>query len=158
MNDKIRKYIVPNIPYLFICWIFLKLGTAYRMAPGADFAHKLTGIMQTIGPAFQNIAPGLVGFDWLIGIAGAVIIRLVVWNKAKKAKKFRRDIEYGSARWGTEKDIKPFVDPVFKNNVILTGPFKLCCGRHKGRRKRELPVLDEKRNAFVLRFNRVYRV
>jgi len=121
MNDKIRKYIVPNIPYLFICWIFLKLGTAYRMAPGADFAHKLTGIMQTIGPAFQNIAPGLNGMDWLIGIAGAVIIRLVVWNKAKKAKKFRRDIEYGSARWGTEKDIKPFVDPVFKNNVILTG-------------------------------------
>jgi len=121
MNDKIRKYIVPNIPYLFICWIFLKLGTAYRMAPGADFAHKLTGIMQTIGPAFQNIAPGFNGMDWLIGIAGAVIIRLVVWNKAKKAKKFRRDIEYGSARWGTEKDIKPFVDPVFKNNVILTG-------------------------------------
>ena len=121
MNDKIRKYIVPNIPYLFICWIFLKLGTAYRMAPGADFAHKLTGIMQTVGPAFQNIAPGLNGMDWLIGIAGAVIIRLVVWNKAKKAKKFRRDIEYGSARWGTEKDIKPFVDPVFKNNVILTG-------------------------------------
>jgi len=121
MNDKIRKYIIPNIPYLFILWVCLKLGTAYRMAPGADFAHKLTGIMQTIGPAFQNIAPGLVGFDWLIGIAGAVIIRLVVWNKAKKAKKFRRDIEYGSARWGTEKDIKPFVDPVFKNNVILTG-------------------------------------
>ena len=121
MNDKIRKYLVPNIPYLFICWIFLKLGTAYRMAPGADFAHKLTGIMQTIGPAFQNIALGLNGMDWLIGIAGAVIIRLVVWNKAKKAKKFRRDIEYGSARWGTEKDIKPFVDPVFKNNVILTG-------------------------------------
>ena len=121
MNDKIRKYLVPNIPFLFICWVFLKLGTAYRMAPGADFAHKLTGIMQTIGPAFQNIAPGLNGMDWLIGIAGAVIIRLVVWNKAKKAKKFRRDIEYGSARWGTEKDIKPFVDPVIKNNVILTG-------------------------------------
>ena len=121
MNGKIKKYLVPNIPYLFIFWCCLKLGTAYRIAPGADFGHKLIGIMQTIGPAFQNIGPGLNGMDWLIGIAGAVIIRLVVWNKAKKAKKFRRDMEYGSARWGTEKDIKPFVDPVFKNNVILTG-------------------------------------
>ena len=121
MSDKIRKYLVPNIPYLFIGWLFLKLGTAYRMTPGADFGHKLIGIMQTVGPAFQNIAPGFNGMDWLIGIAGAVIIRLVVWNKAKKAKKFRRDMEYGSARWGTEKDIKPFVDPKFQNNVILTG-------------------------------------
>jgi len=121
MNDKIKKYLVPNIPYLFIFWCCLKLGTAYRIAPGADFGHKLIGIMQTIGPAFQNIGPGIHASDWLVGIAGAVVIRLVVYQKSKKAKKFRRDMEYGSARWGTEKDIKPFVDPVFKNNVILTG-------------------------------------
>lgn len=61
------------------------------------------------------------GFDLLVGLCGAVLIRFIVWNKAKKAKKFRRDVEYGSARWGTAKDIKPFVDPIFKNNVILTG-------------------------------------
>jgi type IV secretion system protein VirD4 len=121
MNDKIRKYIIPHIPYLFVFWACLKLGTAYRLAAGADFAHKLINTMQTIGPAFGTITPGLNGFDWLVGIAGAVIIRLVVYHKAKTAKKFRKDVEYGSARWGTEKDIKPFIDPVFKNNVILTG-------------------------------------
>lgn len=121
MTDKIRRYVLPNIPYLFVLWFCLKLGTAYRMAPGADFGNKLIGIMQTIGLAFETIAPGLVLSDWLIGLAGAVIIRLVVWNKVKNAKKFRRDVEYGSARWGTEKDIKPFIDPKFADNVILTG-------------------------------------
>ena len=121
MSDKIRKYLIPNIPYLFVLWFFLKLGTAYRMAPGADFGNKLIGMVKTIGPVFENIAPGLVLSDWLIGLAGAVIIRLIVWNKVKKAKKFRKDVEYGSARWGTEKDIKPFIDPKFQNNVILTG-------------------------------------
>ena len=121
MNDKIRKYVLPNIPYLFILWVCLKLGTAYRIAAGADFGQKLIGTIKTIGPAFQTFAPGLVPSDWLVGIAGAVIIRLVIYYKVKNAKKFRRDVEYGSARWGTEKDIKPFVDPVFKNNVILTG-------------------------------------
>jgi len=121
MTDKIRRYVLPNIPYLFILWVFLKLGTAYRVAAGADFGTKLIGMIETTGPAFGTIAPGLVLSDWLIGIAGAVIIRLVIYYKAKNAKKFRRDVEYGSARWGSQKDIRPFVDPVFKNNVILTG-------------------------------------
>ena len=111
---------IPNIPYLFILWACLKLGTAYRLAPGADFAHKLMGLGQSIGPAFADFAPGLNPFDWLIGIVGAVGFRLLIYMKSKNAKKFRRDEEYGSARWGTEKDIKPFVDPKFENNVILT--------------------------------------
>lgn len=121
MSDKIRKYLILNLPYLFVLWFFLKLGTAYRMAPGVDFGNKLIGMIKTIGPAFETIAPGLMLSDWLVGLVGAVIIRLIVWNKVKKAKKFRKDVEYGSARWGTEKDIKPFIDPKFGNNVILTG-------------------------------------
>lgn len=121
MNDKIRRYVLPNIPYLFILWCCLKLGTAYRLAAGAGFGEKLLGMIKTIGLAFETIAPGFVMSDWLIGLAGAVIIRLVVYYKVKNAKKFKRDVEYGSARWGTAKDIKPFIDPVFKNNVILTG-------------------------------------
>ena len=119
-TDSVKKYVIPNIPYLFILWACLKLGTAYRLAPGADFAHKLMGLGQTIGPAFADFAPGLAPFDWLIGIVGAVGFRLLIYFKSKNAKKFRRDEEYGSARWGTEKDIKPFVDPKFENNVILT--------------------------------------
>ena len=119
-TDSIKKYVIPNIPYLFILWACLKLGTAYRLAPGADFAHKLMGLGQSIGPAFSDFAPGLNPLDWLIGIVGAVGFRLLIYMKSKNAKKFRRDEEYGSARWGTEKDIKPFVDPKFENNVILT--------------------------------------
>ena len=119
-TDSVKKYVIPNIPYLFILWACLKLGTAYRLAPGADFAHRLMGLGQSIGPAFADFAPGLHPFDWLIGIVGAVGFRLLIYMKSKNAKKFRRDEEYGSARWGTEKDIKPFVDPKFENNVILT--------------------------------------
>ena len=119
-TDSVKKYVIPNIPYLFILWACLKLGTAYRLAPGADFAHKLMGLGQSIGPAFADFAPGLAPFDWLIGIVGAVGFRLLIYFKSKNAKKFRRDEEYGSARWGTEKDIKLFVDPKFENNVILT--------------------------------------
>ena len=119
-TDSIKKYVIPNIPYLFILWACLKLGTAYRLAPGADFAHKLMGLGQSIGPAFADFTPGLHPLDWLIGIVGGVGFRLLIYMKSKNAKKFRRDEEYGSARWGTEKDIKPFVDPKFENNVILT--------------------------------------
>ncbi|TCL55411.1 type IV secretion system protein VirD4 [Kineothrix alysoides] len=121
MNDKIRKYVIPNVSYLFVLWFFLKLGTAYRLAAGADFGNKLVGMIKTISPAFDSFTPGFVLSDWLIGLAGAVILRLVVWYKVKNAKRFRRDVEYGSARWGKAKDIKPFIDPKFSNNVILTG-------------------------------------
>ena len=120
-TDKIRKYILPNIPYLFIGWACLKLGTAYRLAAGAGFGEKLLGLGRSIGPAFADFAPGLDPFDWLVGLVGAVAFRLLIYFKSKNAKKFRRDEEYGSARWGTEKDIKPFVDPKFENNIILTG-------------------------------------
>ena len=120
-TDKIRKYILPNIPYLFIGWACLKLGTAYRLAAGAGFGEKLLGLGRSIGPAFADFAPGLDPFDWLLGFVGTVAFRLLIYFKSKKAKKYRRDEEYGSARWGTEKDIKPFVDPKFENNIILTG-------------------------------------
>ena len=120
-TDKIRKYILPNIPYLFIGWACLKLGTAYRLAAGAGFGEKLLGLGRSIGPAFADFAPGLDPFDWLVGLVGAVAFRLLIYFKSKNAKKYRRDEEYGSARWGTEKDIKPFVDPKFENNIILTG-------------------------------------
>ena len=120
-TDSVKKYVIPNIPYLFIGWACLKLGTAYRLAPGVDLPHKLMGLGQTIGPAFADFAPGLDPLDWLIGIVGAVGFRLLIYAKSKKGKKYRRDEEYGSARWGGPKDIAPFVDPKFENNVILTG-------------------------------------
>ena len=125
VTDKIRKYVLPNIPYLFICWFCLKIGTAYRLAAGADFGEKLLGLGQTIGAAFASFAPGLAPLDWFVGIVGAAGFRLLIYYKAKKAKKFRRDAEYGTARWGNEKDIKPFVDPKFENNMLLTATERL---------------------------------
>ena len=98
-TDKLRKYLIPNIPYVFIGWAFLKLSTAYRLVSGADFLTKVMGIGQAIGPAFADFAPGLNPFDWLVGIVGAVVFRLFIHMKSKNAKKFRRDAEYGSARW-----------------------------------------------------------
>jgi len=91
------------------------------MAAGANLGEKLFGMVKTIGPVFQSHATGLELFDLAVGVAGAVILYFVVQSKIKKARKFRRDMEYGSARWGTEADIKPFVDPKFENNIILTG-------------------------------------
>ena len=121
MSKKIKKYVLPYFPYLIAFWFFSKCGTAYRMASGANLGEKLFGMVKTIGPVFQSYVPGLGLFDLAVGVAGAVILYFVVQSKIKKARKFRRDMEYGSARWGTEADIKPFVDPKFENNVILTG-------------------------------------
>ena len=125
MTDKLRKYVLPNIPYALIGWVFLKLGTAYRLAAGAGFGEKLLGLGRAVGAAFADFAPGLAPFDWLVGIVGAATFRLLIYFKSKNAKKFRRDAEYGSARWGNEKDIKPFVDPKFENNMLLTATERL---------------------------------
>ena len=124
-TDKVRKYVLPNIPYLFIGWFCLKIGTAYRVAAGTGFGEKLLGLGQTIGAAFASFAPGLVPFDWLVGIVGVAAFRLLIYFKSKNAKKFRRDAEYGTARWGTAADIKPFFDPKFENNMLLTATERL---------------------------------
>lgn len=121
MSDKIRKYVLPNLSYLFVFWFFSKIGTAYRIAPGTDFGTKLMGMLDTFPKAFETYWPGLGGIDLLVGLAGAAGVYLLIQSKIRQAKKFRRDAEYGTARFGTKEDIKPFVDPKFQNNVILTG-------------------------------------
>ena len=119
-NVNYKKLILPNIPYVFIGLLATKLGQAARLSPGVDFSSKALNIMDGFTMAFSNIMPSFHPIDLLVGIAAAVIIRLVVYFKGKNAKKYRKNIEYGSARWGTREDIAPFVDPVFENNVILT--------------------------------------
>ncbi len=119
-NVNYKKLILPNIPYVFIGLLATKLGQAARLSPGVDFSSKAMNIMQGISMAFENIMPSFHPIDLLVGIAVGVIIRLVVYFKGKNAKKFRKNLEYGSARWGTREDIAPFMDPVFENNVILT--------------------------------------
>ena len=119
-NVNYKKLILPNIPYVFIALFATKLGQAARLTPGTDFSSKALNFMQGLTLAFENIMPSFHPIDLLVGVAAAVIIRLVVYFKGKNAKKYRKNIEYGSARWGTREDIAPFVDPVFENNVILT--------------------------------------
>ena len=119
-NVNLKKLILLNIPYVFIALLATKLGQAARLAPGSDFSSKVLHIMEGLTLAFESIVPSFHPVDLLVGVAGAVIIRLIVYVKGKNAKKFRKNLEYGSARWGTKEDIAPFVDPVFENNVILT--------------------------------------
>ena len=115
-----KKLILPNIPYVFIALLATKLGQAARFAPGTDFSSKALHFMEGLNLAFENILPSFHPVDLMVGIAAGVILKLVVYFKGKNAKKFRKNLEYGSARWGTREDIAPFVDPVFENNVILT--------------------------------------
>ena len=119
-NVNYKKLLIPNIPYVLIALFATKLGQAARLAPGFDFSSKVLHIMNGLTMAFENIMPSFHPIDLLVGIAAAIIIRLVVYFKGKNAKKFRKNLEYGSARWGTREDIAPFTDPVFENNIILT--------------------------------------
>ena len=115
-----KKLLLPNIPYLFFVYLFDKVGQAVRLSPGADLSGKVLSLGEGFSMAFANPLPSFAPMDLLIGIAGAVLIRLMVYFKGKNAKKYRKGIEYGSARWGTAEDIKPYTDPVFQNNVLLT--------------------------------------
>ena len=120
MKDKLKKYLLPNLPYLFFVYLFDKLCQAVRLAPGLDASEKLLHIGQGFQTAFVSSAPSFHALDICVGILGAVLVRLAVYVKGKNAKKFRKNLEYGSARWGRPEDIAPYVDPKFENNVILT--------------------------------------
>ena len=115
-----KKLIIPNIPYVFFVYLFDKVGQAVRLAPGADISAKILNIAKGFSAAFENALPSVYPLDLLVGIVGAVVIRLIVYVKGKNAKKYRKGAEYGSARWGNAEDIKPYIDPEFQNNIILT--------------------------------------
>ena len=116
----IKKFLLPNIPYVFIALFATKLGQAWRLAPGMDFSGKTLHLMEGFTAAFQSALPSFHPIDLCVGVAAALLIRLIVHVKGKNAKKFRKNLEYGSARWGKPEDIAPYVDPKFENNVILT--------------------------------------
>ena len=120
MKDKLKKYLLPNLPYLFFVYLFDKLCQAVRLAPGLDASEKLLHIGQSFQTAFASSAPSFHALDICVGILGAVLVRLAVYVKGKNAKKYRKGIEYGSARWGTAADITPYVDPVPDWNIPLT--------------------------------------
>ena len=120
MKDKLKKYLLPNLPYLFFVYLFDKLCQAVRLAPGLDASEKLLRIAQGFTEAFASLWLSLHPLDLLLGVAGAALVRLAVYLKAKNAKKYRRGVEYGSARWGRPEDIAPYIDPVPDWNIPLT--------------------------------------
>ena len=120
MKPEIKKLLILNAPYLLFVWLFDKVGAAVRLSPGADASAKLLHLGDGFTAAFSSAAPSFHPADLALGIAGAVIVRLIIYVKGKNAKKYRKGMEYGSARWGTAEDIKPYTDPVFENNIPLT--------------------------------------
>ena len=118
-TDTLKKQVILHLPYLLFLLVFAKLGEAVRLAPGADASQKLLGLADGFTLAFQSMWPGA-AMDWLAGLCGAAVVRLAVYVKGKNAKKYRKDVEYGSARWGNKTDIAPFMDPKPENNIILT--------------------------------------
>lgn len=118
-TDALKKQVILHLPYLLFLLVFAKLGEAVRLAPGTDASQKLLGLSEGFSLAFQSMWPGA-ALDWLAGLCGAAIVRLAVYVKGKNAKKYCKDVEYGSARWGNKTDIAPFMDPKPENNIILT--------------------------------------
>ena len=117
--ETLKKQVILHLPYVLFLLVFAKLGEAVRLAPGADASQKLLGLSEGFALAFQSMWPGA-AMDWLIGFCGAAIMRLAVYLRGKDAKKYRKNVEYGSARWGNKADIAPFMDPNPENNIILT--------------------------------------
>ena len=116
----IKKIILPNLPYLLFALLGTKCGQAARLAPGLDFSQKALHILDGFRLAFESLLPSFHPTDLLVGLLIAAALRLAVYVKGKNVKKFRKNMEYGSARWGTHEDIAPYIDPVFENNIILT--------------------------------------
>ena len=120
MKPEIKKLLILNTPYLLFVYLFDKVGQAVRLSPGTDLSGKLLSLATGSAVAFENAAPSFAPADLLVGVLGAVLVRLMVYFKGKNAKKYRKGMEYGSARWGNAEDIKPYIDPTFENNVLLT--------------------------------------
>ena len=145
MKHAWKKLFLACFPYLLIAWLFNKGGQCYRLAPGVDAVVKVMAVIANLGAVIKlRPFPSLHSHDLLVGVIGAVIVRLSVYIKAQNAKKFRHGREYGSARWGTAEDIKPFKDPVFSHNIILTQSEWIMLGRNK------LPKYNINKNVLII--------
>ncbi|AAO82053.1 TPA: VirD4-like conjugal transfer protein, CD1115 family [Enterococcus faecium] len=145
MKFDVKKILLPNLPYLFIFWFFNRVAEGYRLAEGADMVTKAMGAVSGLGALIsKNPLPSFYPRDLLLGAVVAVIIRAVVYFKAKNAKKYRHGVEYGSARWGNSDDIKPFINPQFDQNILLTQTERVMVGRNK------IPKYNINKNVLVI--------
>ena len=132
------KALKASLPYVFAGLLCTKLGEAYRLTTGGDVLDKLLAAFTKLGLVFQNPLPSFHPFDLLVGAVAAVLLRLVVWSKIKNAKKYRHGEEYGTARWGNEKDIAPFINSDFSQNILLTDTERLTLGKIADPEKRNV--------------------
>ena len=145
MKFDLKKFLILNFPYVFIFWFFNRVGEGYRLAAGADMVAKGMGAISSLGEIIsRNPLPSFHPQDLLVGLIGAACIRAAVYIKAKNAKKYRHGVEYGSARWGTAEDIKPFIDPKFDQNILLTQTERVMVGRNK------IPKYNINKNVLVI--------
>ena len=144
-NIDIKKYLVPNLPYVMMFWFFSKIAEGYQLSAGTDAVTKAMAAVSGLGATITaNPLPSFHPRDLLIGIAGAAAVRAVVYFKGKNAKKYRHGVEYGSARWGTQEDIKPFIDPKFDSNILLTQTERIMLGRNK------IPKYNINKNVLII--------
>ncbi len=141
----IKRYVVPNLPYVMMFWFFSKIAEGYRLSAGADAVTKAMAAVSGLGATITaNPLPGSHPRDLLAGVIGAAAVRAAVYFKGKNAKKYRHGVEYGSARWGTQEDIKPFIDPKFQNNILLTQTERVMLGRNK------IPKYNINKNVLII--------
>lgn len=141
----IKKYIIPNFPYVLLFWFFSKIAEGYRLSSDIDMVTKAMSAVSGLGSVItENPFPSFYFYDLLAGLTGAVAIRAVVYFKGKSAKKYRHGVEYGSARWGTAEDIKPFIDAKFENNILLTQTERIMLGRNK------IPKYNINKNVLII--------
>lgn len=126
------------LPYILVGLMATKLGQAYRMASGGDVLDRIFGAFLKIGEAFTNPLPSLHPFDLLVGAACGALLWFIVYQKSKNARKYRRGAEYGTARWGNAKDIEPFIDPDFSQNILLSETERLTLGKIADPEKRNV--------------------
>jgi len=117
---KLKKQLILNLPYSLVGLYATKIGEAWRLAEGADASQKFLHLTDGFSAAFQSLLPSFYPTDLLLGLALGCLLRLLMYERSRNAKKYRHNEEYGSARWGTHADIAPFIDPDPWNNVILT--------------------------------------
>lgn len=130
-TQKLKESILPNLPYLFIFWLMDKMGEAYRLSDSVNLFSRIIDAINGLAKLGENPFPSLHPFDILVGVVGVFVIWLIVFLKKKDAKKYRKGVEYGSARWGTSEDIKPYIDPDFSKNILLTQTERIMVGRNK---------------------------
>lgn len=130
-TQKLKESILPNLPYLFIFWMMDKMGEAYRLSDALNRFSRIIDAINGLAKLGENPFPSLHPFDMLVGVVGVLVICQIVFLKKKDAKKYRKGVEYGSARWGTSEDIKPYIDPVFSKNILLTQTERIMVGRNK---------------------------